>query len=410
MVWSGFIGFVFGAFQRFEIGFPLKKMLRRSLFSLARAAELPANRYRVPCAAYNSAAQAFGLRDLPPPAKYGGRHTVTLLPGDGIGPELIGYVKEIFRIMGAPVDFETITVDPNAEDAEHWETALISVIRNGVGLKGNIETRNNDPKVKSRNADLRTRLDLFANVVRVKSIEGIRSRHQGVDVAIIRENTEGEYSQIEHENVRGVVESLKVITYDKARRIAQFAFEFAIENRRKKVTCVHKANIQKLSDGLFLDCCKNVAKDYPDIKFEAMIVDNCSMQMVSNPQQFDVLVLPNLYGSILVNVACGVIGGPGLASGANIGEGLAVFETGARNTGKSIMGQNIANPCAMMRAGADMLAYLGLTKYGVSLHNAINRTILEDKIWTPDLGGNYKTTDVVQQIINHVKEESDVSE
>ncbi|XP_022654744.1 isocitrate dehydrogenase [NAD] subunit gamma, mitochondrial-like isoform X1 [Varroa jacobsoni] len=336
-------------------------------------------------------------------SKYGGRFMVTALPGDGIGPELIGYVKEVFRYGGVPVDFEEVHLDSSRDDVDLLEQAIIAVKRNGVALKGNIETRHNDPNCKSRNVELRLRLGLFANIVHVTSQPGIETRHSGIDIVLIRQNTEGEYSCEEHMSIKGVVESLKVITQSKSDEIARYAFEWAKNNGRKKITCVHKANIMKLSDGLFLRCCTEISKEYPELEFDNIIIDNCSMQLVSNPKQFDVLLLPNLYGNILTNLACGITGGPGIASGRNYGREYAVFETGTRNTGKSIAGKNIANPIAMMNAGVDLLYHLNLREHAEVIATAIDKTINVDKIHTPDLGGQATTTDVVQNIIKEVQ-------
>lgn len=200
------------------------------------------------------------------------------------------------------------------------------------------------------------------------------------------------------------MESLKLITREKSEEIARYAFEFARQNGRKKITAVHKANIMKLSDGLFLKCCAETAKDYPEIEFDNMIIDNCSMQLVSNPSQFDVLLLPNLYGNILTNIACGLVGGPGITSGRNYGHDYAVFETGTRNTGKSIAGKNIANPLAMLNASVDLLDHLGLKNDATIIRNAIDKTLNVDKVHTPDLGGQATTRDVVNNIIKEVQE------
>ncbi|XP_013788757.1 isocitrate dehydrogenase [NAD] subunit gamma, mitochondrial-like [Limulus polyphemus] len=335
-------------------------------------------------------------------AKYGGRFMVTMLPGDGIGPELMGHVKEVFRYAGVPVDFEEVHLESSQEDMKHVHKAITSIQRNGVALKGNIETRTNCPNFKSRNVELRLQLGLFANVLHCQSQPGVRTRHRDIDIVLIRQNTEGEYSCLEHENVKGVVESLKIITREKSEQIARYAFDYAQQHNRKKVTAVHKANIMKLTDGLFLQCCKEVAAEYSDIQFDNMIIDNCSMQLVANPHQFDVLLLPNLYGNILNNIACGLVGGPGLTSGRNYGNEYALFETGTRNTGKSIAGKNIANPIAMLNAGVDLLKHLGLTTHSKVISAAVDKTLNVDQIHTPDLGGQATTTDVMQNIIKEV--------
>ncbi|VDK51564.1 unnamed protein product [Anisakis simplex] len=310
-------------------------------------------------------------KKLTPLGKYGGRHTVTVLPGDGIGPEMVSHLERIFRFANVPVDFEEVplTTDSGQDDFEH---ALVSVKRNGVALKGNIETQFDDPSFTSRNVELRRRLDLFANVLHCSSIPTIRSKHQNIDIVLIRENTEGEYSGLEHEAVHGVVESIKIITRYNIERIARFAFEYALLNNRKRVTCIHKANIQKLGDGLFLQVCREMAsREYPSIQLDSMIVDNASMQLVSKPQQFDVMLMPNLYGNIISNIACGLVGGPGLVSGINIGCKYAVFETGTRNTGKELAGKDLANPTAFLCAGVDMLRYLHLQQHADLISNAL---------------------------------------
>lgn len=336
-------------------------------------------------------------------AKYGGRFMVSMLPGDGIGPEMMDYVKQVFRAGNVPVDFEVVNLDSAKEDVDLLAEAITSIKRNGVAIKGNIETREHSKLFKSRNVELRLQLDLFVNVLHCKSQPGITTRHKNIDIVLIRQNTEGEYSCMEHENVTGVVESLKIITRKRSEEIARYAFDYARKYNRKKVTAVHKANIMKLSDGLFLKCCHEIAQEYPEIKFNNMIIDNCSMQLVSNPNQFDVLLLPNLYGNILNNIACGLVGGPGITSGRNFGKEYALFETGTRNTGKRIAGKNIANPVAMLNAGADMLEYLGLNKHCNILRNAIDKTINVDQIHTPDLGGNASTQEVVGNILKEIK-------
>ncbi|KAK9515381.1 hypothetical protein VZT92_026033 [Zoarces viviparus] len=338
--------------------------------------------------------------DIPPPAKYGGRHTVTLIPGDGIGPELLNHVREVFRFSCVPVDFEVVHVNSAQESEDDINDAITAIRRNGVALKGNIETKHTmAPSVKSRNNLLRTTLDLYANVMHCQSLPGVQTRHKNIDIMIIRENTEGEYSSLEHESVSGVVESLKIITRVNSLRIAEYAFQLAREKGRKRVTAVHKANIMKLGDGLFLQCCREVASGYPDITFDSMIVDNTTMQLVSQPQQFDVMVMPNLYGNVVSNVCAGLVGGPGLVPGANYGRDYAVFETATRNTGKSIAHRNIANPTAMLLAGCMMLDHLKLYDYATLIRNAILTTMNETRLHTADIGGQGTTSDVVQSIM-----------
>uniref|UniRef100_A0A8I3XAC9 Isocitrate dehydrogenase [NAD] subunit, mitochondrial n=1 Tax=Callithrix jacchus TaxID=9483 RepID=A0A8I3XAC9_CALJA len=340
---------------------------------------------------------------IPPSAKYGGRHTVTMIPGDGIGPELMLHVKSVFRHACVPVDFEEVHVSSNA-DEEDIRNAIMAIRRNRVALKGNIETNHNlPPSHKSRNNILRTSLDLYANVIHCKSLPGVVTRHKDIDILIVRENTEGEYSSLEHESVAGVVESLKIITKAKSLRIAEYAFKLAQESGRKKVTAVHKANIMKLGDGLFLQCCREVAAGYPQITFENMIVDNTTMQLVSRPQQFDVMVMPNLYGNIVNNVCAGLVGGPGLVAGANYGHVYAVFETATRNTGKSIANKNIANPTATLLASCMMLDHLKLHSYATSIRKAVLASMDNENMHTPDIGGQGTTSEAIQDIIRHIR-------
>jgi len=338
-----------------------------------------------------------------PLAKYGGRSTVTMMPGDGIGPEMMGYVKEVFRYAGAPIDFETVMLDPSDDNYDDLYNAISSVKRNGVGIKGNIETKMNRPDIKSRNVELRNELDLFVNTIECRSQPGIRTRHDDIDIVIMRQNTEGEYAMLEHESVVGVVESLKIITEPSTERLCRHAFEWARANGRKKVTLVHKANIMKITDGLFMEVAKRVSKDYPEIEHDNMIIDNCCMQLVSNPWQFDVMILTNLYGTIVTNLICGLIGGPGIISGSNVGPRYAVFEPGTRNTGSGISGLNKANPCAMLNASADLLAHLELDYHSKLIRDAVNQTINVDMIHTEDIGGQATSMDVVQNVINHIK-------
>ena len=263
--------------------------------------------------------------------KYGGRYLVTMIPGDGIGKELCESVKSVFSAINVPVDFEQVNLTGVAASHESTElpAALDSLRRNKIGLKGILYTGPNQASPRSLNVAIRKNLDMFASVVHCKNFEGHTSRHPNIDLVIVRENLEGEYSGLEHSAIPGVIESLKVCTRPNTERIVKFAFDWAVRNGRKKVTCIHKANIMKLSDGLFLQIFKEVAKGYEvshGIKFDDMIVDNAAMQMVSKPQQFDVLVTSNLYGNIMANIAAGLIGSPGLVPGYNIGHEVAVFE------------------------------------------------------------------------------------
>lgn len=328
-----------------------------------------------------------------------------MMPGDGIGPEMMGYVKQVFNLVGAPIDFEEIKLDPATDNYADLNNAIQSVKRNGCAIKANIETRMNQPHIKSRNVEMRNELDLYVNVVNCKSIDGVETRHKNIDIVVVRQNTEGEYAMLEHENVPGVVESLKIVTEANTERLCRYAFEYARANDRKRVTIVHKANIMKLTDGLFLATGQRVAKDYPDIECNHMIIDNCCMQLVSNPWQFDVMVLTNLYGTIVSNLVSGLIGGPGLTAGKNIGPDYAIFEPGTRNTGSSLVGANVANPCAMLRAGVDLLRHLKLEEQAALIDKAITKTLSMDKIHTKDLGGDATSSEVMDNVIAHIKKQ-----
>jgi len=341
---------------------------------------------------------------------YGGRMTIAMIPGDGVGPELMQGVKKVFNSASVPVDFEEVSTNHKECTKETCFEAMTAIKRNGVAIKGNIETKLDllEESQKSPNVYLRTELDLFANVLKVKSIPAIKTRHNNIDIRIIRENTEGEYSGLEHEAVPGVVETYKIITAKNSTRIARFAFEYARRNRRKKVTAIHKANIMKLADGLFLKCCSEVAKEFPDIEFNSMIVDNTCMQLVSNPEQFDVMVMPNMYGNIVGNICCGLVGGAGVVAGANIGDTYRVFESGTRNTGAGIAGKNIANPSAMLFASTLMLKYVGMKNYASMINQAIISTVMEDKVCTPDIGGTNSTSDVIDHICKKLHDQTQV--
>ncbi|XP_029574086.1 isocitrate dehydrogenase [NAD] subunit gamma, mitochondrial isoform X5 [Salmo trutta] len=354
-------------------------MTGRSVLSLSRVLQswLQASTHtaHVLSAALGGRRQMSRYTIIPPPARYGGRHMVTLIPGDGIGPELLSHVRELFRFCCVPVDFEVVNVDSTMTSEDDINDAITAIRRNGVALKGNIETNHNlPPSFISRNNLLRTSLDLYANVMHCQSLPGVRTRHRNIDIIIIRENTEGEYSSLEHESVSGVVECLKIITRTNSLRIADYAFRLARERGRRRVTAVHKANIMKLGDGLFLQCCKEVAAGYQDIAFDAMIVDNTTMQLVSKPQQFDVMVMPNLYGNV-----------------------------GTRNTGKSIADGNIANPTAMLLASCLLLDHLRLHAYATMIRRAVIATVTETRLHTADLGGQGSTSDVVHSIMKEIQ-------
>ncbi|KAF4602045.1 isocitrate dehydrogenase (NAD(+)) idh1 [Pleurotus pulmonarius] len=336
------------------------------------------------------------------PTKYGGVYTVTLIPGDGVGAEITDSVKEIFEHVNAPIEWEQYDVSGMSSAGEAlFRQAMESLKRNRVGLKGILFTPISQSGHISWNVAMRQQLDIYASVVLCKSLPGFPTRHANVDFAIIRENTEGEYSGLEHQSYPGVVESLKVSTRAKAERIARFAFDFALKNNRKKVTCVHKANIMKLGDGLFLNTFRRVAEDYKSsgIEHNDMIVDNTSMQLVAKPGQFDVMVMPNLYGAIVSNIGAALVGGPGIVPGCNVGTEYALFEPGCRHVAKDLMGTNRANPTAMILSATMMLRHLGLDHTANSIAKATFDVINEAKVRTADMGGSSTTSDFTNAVI-----------
>jgi isocitrate dehydrogenase (NAD+) len=328
------------------------------------------------------------------------KHTITLIPGDGIGPEIIAATVRVIEATGIDVEWETHIM--GAQALEKFGTTLPeetieSIRRNKVALKGPQMT----PIGKgftSVNVGLRRALDLYANVRPIKSLPNVPSRYSNIDLVVMRENTEDLYAGLEHVVVPGVVESLKIITEKASTRIARYGFEYARANGRKKVTAVHKANIMKLSDGLFLECFYNVAKDYPEIESDDKIIDNCCMQLVMRPEQFDVLVLENLYGDIVSDLCAGLIGGLGLAPGANIGEQGAVFEA-VHGSAPDIAGQGIANPTAILMSATLMLRHIGEQDAAIRVEKAILDVFAEGKSLTRDLGGTAKTNEFARAIV-----------
>ena len=328
------------------------------------------------------------------------KHTITLIPGDGIGPEIVAATVRIIEATGVDIEWETQILGAQAQEKFGTtlpEPTIDSIKRNKVALKGPQMT----PVGKgftSVNVGLRKALDLYANVRPIKTLPNVPSRYSDVDLVIVRENTEGLYAGLEHTVIPGVVESLKIVTEKASMRIARYAFDYARANGRKKVTCVHKANIMKLSDGLFLECFEKVAKEYPEIEADNKIVDNCCMQLVIKPEQFDVLVLENLYGDIVSDLCAGLIGGLGLAPGANIGEQGAVFEA-VHGSAPDIAGQGIANPTAILMSALLMLRHLGEQDAANRIEKAMLEVYAEGKSITRDLGGTAKTDDFARAII-----------
>jgi len=332
-------------------------------------------------------------------------YTVTLIPGDGIGEEITDSVKEIFEHINAPIEWEQYNVSGVSSTGESlFKEAVDSLKRNRVGLKGILFTPISQGGHVSWNVAMRQQLDIYASVVLCKSLPGVPTRHKNVDFAIIRENTEGEYSGLEHQSYPGVVESLKISSRDKAERIVRFAFDFALKNGRKRVTCVHKANIMKLGDGLFLRTFRAVAEEYKSsgIEVNDMIVDNTSMQLVAKPQQFDVMVMPNLYGAIVSNIGAALVGGPGVVPGCNVGTEYALFEPGCRHVAKDLMGTNKANPAAMILSATMMLRHLGLDHIADPIASATLDVMNEGKVRTADIGGSATTSDFTGAIIKRL--------
>jgi isocitrate dehydrogenase (NAD+) len=329
-------------------------------------------------------------------------HKVTLIPGDGIGPEVAAAARKAVDATGVKIDWEVaeLSGDIIAKTGQSIpQYVLDSIDRTKVGLKGPVTTPIGGGYT-SVNVGLRKKLDLFANVRPVHTIPGIKTRFQDVniDMVIFRENTEDLYSGLEHEVVKGVVTGIKVITRTASTRIAEYAFEYASQNNRKKVSAIHKANIMKLADGLFLQCCREVAAKYPNIEYNELIVDNASMQMVTKPQQYDVLVLPNLYGDIVSDLAAGLVGGLGIVPGANMGVNHAVFEA-VHGSAPDIAGKGLANPTAMMLSAVMMLRHLKEVPAAERLKAAVEKVYAEGKNITGDVGGKASTTQFTDAVI-----------
>lgn len=326
---------------------------------------------------------------------------ITLLPGDGIGPEVTAAVVRILDAAGADLvyDKHAAGIDAMALSGEPLPESVLESIRdNKVALKGPITTPVGKG-FRSVNVQLRQKLDLYANLRPAASMPGVPNRFTDVDIVVVRENTEGLYSGIEHEVVPGVVESLKIVTERASTRIAQFAFEYARQHGRKRVTAVHKANIMKMSDGLFLDCFRKVAEDYPDIEADDRIIDALCMQLVMYPERFDVLVLENLYGDIVSDLCAGLVGGLGVIPSANLGHDIALFEA-VHGSAPDIAGQNLANPMALLRSALLMLDYLGKTDIAANIRKALYRTVVDQGIRTRDLGGQASTTEFTEAVVS----------
>nr|WP_277997577.1 MULTISPECIES: isocitrate/isopropylmalate dehydrogenase family protein [unclassified Moorella (in: firmicutes)] len=329
---------------------------------------------------------------------------VTLIPGDGTGPELIAAARRVLDASGAELEWEVVAAGETAQEKYGSvlpEETLASIRKNGVALKGPITTPVGTG-FRSVNVALRKELDLYANIRPARNLPNVPSRYQGVDLVIFRENTEDLYAGIEHMVGEEAAESIKIITRKGSERIARAAFEYARRNGRKRVTAGHKANIMKFSDGLFLRTFYEVAQDYPDLTADDRIVDNLSMQLVQKPEQYDVLVLPNLYGDILSDLCAGLVGGLGVAPGANIGDRAAVFEP-IHGSAPKYAGQNKVNPLATILSGVMMLEHLGEKEAAARIQKAILAVLAEGKYLTYDLGGTAGTSEMADAIVRQLE-------
>ena len=327
---------------------------------------------------------------------------VTLIKGDGIGPEITDSVMKIINASGVAIDWDIQTAGADLIETEGTplpQRVLDSVKQNKIALKSPVTTPIGKG-FRSVNVQLRKELDLYANLRPCYNLPNVKARYDKVDIVVVRENTEDLYAGIERQVDEDTAESIKIITRKASERIAKFAFDYAIKNNRKEVCVVTKANICKLSDGLFLECARKIAQQYPQIKFREILVDNCCMQLVQNPNQFDVLLLPNLYGDIVSDLCAGLIGGLGIAQGANIGEKYAVFEP-VHGSAPDIAGQDKANPTAMLMSAIEMLNYIGENEAGTRIRLALFDT-LDAGIKTVDLGGGASCSEFTQAIIDRL--------
>jgi isocitrate dehydrogenase (NAD+) len=331
-------------------------------------------------------------------------HKVTLIPGDGIGPEVMNATVRILEATGVKFDWETFAVGAEAyeKSGEYIPKDLIeSLERTKVGLKGPVTTPVGGG-FPSINVALRKKFELYANFRPIRNLPHIPTRYPDVDLIIVRENTESLYSGLEHEVVPGVIESLKIITEKASTRIAKFAFEYARKHERKKVHAIHKANIMKLSDGLFLKCCRNVAKDYPEVTYAEHIVDNTCMQLVMNPYQYDILVMENLYGDIISDLCAAFVGGLGFVPSANLGEHCAIFEA-VHGSAPDIAGKNVANPTALLRSALLMVRHLGEHAASTQIRNALERVYRYPEKLTRDIGGQAGTSQFADAVIEEMQ-------
>ncbi|KAG2218717.1 hypothetical protein INT45_002425 [Circinella minor] len=369
-------------------------------FKLSAMSAVKSNTARSITTATPTITQAFNAQK-----KANGNYTVTLIPGDGIGPEIAQSVKNIFAAANTPIDWEEVDVTPTIKDGKTSipEEAIQSVRASTVALKGPLATPIGKGHV-SLNLTLRRTFNLYANVRPCRSVAGFKTPYEDVNTVLIRENTEGEYSGIEHEVVNGVVQSIKLITKDASERVARYAFSYAESVGRDQVTAVHKANIMKLSDGLFLDVCRQVSKEFPNIKFNEVLLDRACLHIVSDPAIYadTVMVMPNLYGDILSDMCAGLIGGLGLTPSGNIGRDASIFEA-VHGTAPDIAGQDKANPTALLLSGIMMLRHMRLNEQASNIEQAVFKTIAEGKTLTADLGGRATNTQYTNAVIQNLK-------
>ncbi|HEX2173155.1 MAG TPA: isocitrate/isopropylmalate dehydrogenase family protein [Dehalococcoidia bacterium] len=327
--------------------------------------------------------------------------TITLLPGDGIGPEITEAMKLVLAASGVEIQWEEKLAGQRAVEAFGTplpDDVIESIRRNQVALKGPLTTEIGGKGFRSVNVALRRELDLYANLRPCRTYPGVKTRYDNIDLVVVRENTEDLYMGVEHMVGNDVAESIKIITRHGSERIVRFAFEYAVRENRKTITVVHKANIMKLSDGLFLDVARGIAKEYPQIKMQDLIVDNMCMQLVQRPEDYDMLVMSNLYGDIISDLCAGLIGGLGIAPGANIGTAGAIFET-VHGSAPNIAGQGIANPTALILSAVLMLSYLGETNAAQRVHDALAKVLAEGRHTTPDIGGSASTMEMGEAIV-----------
>lgn len=330
-------------------------------------------------------------------------HNITLIKGDGIGPEISDAVVEILDKAGAKINWDIQTAGADIAEIEGDplpKRVIESIKKNKTALKAPVTTPIGKG-FRSVNVRLRKELDLYANIRPCKNIEGIKTPFDNVDLVVVRENTEDLYAGIEEKIDENTMHAIKVITRKSSTRIVEYAFNYAKKMGRKTVWAVTKANICKLTDGLFLDCAREVAKNYPEIEYKEILVDALCMQLVQNPSKFDVLVMPNLYGDIVSDLTAGLIGGLGVAQGANMGVDCAVFEP-VHGSAPDIKGQNLANPTALLLCAIEMLKYLNEFEIAKKVENAVYKTIKEGKVLTKDLGGNSTTTEFTKEIIRNL--------